>query len=477
MPHTDNHATVPLVVDIDGTLVQGDLLVEGVARLLVTTPFTLFTIPFWLAKGRAVLKRRVAEAMPLPPETLVLNPAVVAEITAATEAGREVWLASAADASVVAPLAETIQATGYLASDGRVNLAGAAKAAAVVERFGERGFDYIGDERRDLAVWRRARHAIGVNLSAALKRTVRRLDADARFLAGVGGTPLDYLRALRPQQWIKNILVFAPLVAHHDTSVEPYLLVAAIFVSLSACASGGYVMNDWLDLPHDRRHASKRLRPMAAGTVSLLPMIGIGAALMVGGVALAWWLSPAAGRWILLYVVVALAYSLWIKRMLFADIVTLALLYTLRVLAGAAVVAISPSYWFLAFSIFIFLALAIVKRQGELHALNAQDTPLTLHGRSYRAADRAVLAALNAASMFAAVVVLMFYINSAEVASRYTHPQFLWLMCPVLLYWLGRITLLVNRGELGDDPVAFTVRDRASYVSGIATLAALAAAL
>ena len=479
----------PLVVDVDGSLICGDLLIEGIARLLSVSPLRLFALPFWLtaamARGRATLKRRIAEAVPLPPATLVLNPAVLEEIAAAKASGVEVWLASAADERVVAPLAETVGATGCLASDGRSNLAGEAKAAALVARFGEGGFDYIGNERRDLAVWSRARRAIGVGLPAGLARKVRALDGEARFLPGPGGGPLDWFRALRPHQWVKNVLVFVPLVAAHETDAGPYLVAAGVFAALSAVASGTYLLNDLLDLPHDRRHPAKRHRPMAAGKAPLLPMIGIGAALAAGGLALAFWLSTAAGLWVLLYLAVTCAYSLSLKRKTFIDVVTLAMLYALRVLAGAAAVSVALSPWLLAFFLFFFLALAIVKRQGEMRALRGSGR-FSSGGRAYLAEDFPVMAALGAASGFASVVILTLYIQSPETGERYARPEFLWLTCPLLLYWLGRMALLASRGgsreESGqvpdnDDPLIFALRDRTSWLTGLGVLAAFAAAL
>ena len=476
----------PLVVDVDGSLIGGDLLIEGIARLLSVSPLNLFALPFRLAaamvRGRAGLKRRIAEAAPLPPDTLAWNPAVLEEIAAAQVAGRSVWLASASDARAVSPLAETVGAAGCLASDGRTNLAGGAKAAALVARFGERGFDYIGNERRDLAVWKRARRAIGVGLGADLARKVRALDGEARFLPGLGGSPRDWFRALRPYQWVKNVLVFVPLVAAHETGAGSYLVAAGMFVALSAVASGTYLLNDLLDLPHDRGHPAKRHRPMAAGKVPLLPMIGIGAALAAGGLALAFWLSAAAGLWVLAYLAVTCAYSLSLKRKIFIDVVALALLYAVRVLAGAAAVSVPLSPWLLAFFLFLFLALAIVKRQGELRGSGRSASS----GRAYLAEDFPVVVALGAASGFASVVILTLYIQSPETGERYARPELLWLICPLLLYWLGRMALLAGRawGEGGskrlpdnDDPLIFALRDRTSWLTGLAVLAAFAAAL
>ncbi len=274
---------------------------------------------------------------------------------------------------------------------------------------------------------------------------------------------MDYLRALRPHQWVKNLLVFAPLVAAHEMRPGPYLVVAGLCAALTACASGTYILNDLLDLPYDRRHARRRRRPLAAGTVSLLPAGGLAAALAAGGLAAAFWLSVPAGRWVLLYLAVTAAYSLALKRKLFLDVIALAVLFTLRVLAGGAAAAVPLSPWFLAFSVFVFLALAVAKRQSELQALRAADLSAA-GGRAYRAEDLAVL-------------VLTLYVSSPAVSERYARPDFLWLVCLLLLYWLGRTMLLANRGAIGDDPVVFALRDRTSWLVGGVMVVLFAAAL
>ena len=295
-------------------------------------------------------------------------------------------------------------------------------------------------------------------------------------MPGIGGTAIDWLRALRPHQWVKNLLVFVPLLAAHTTEVKPYLVVAGIFAALSAIASGAYLLNDLLDLPHDRQHASKCRRPLAAGKVPLLPMIALSVVLMVGGLAMAFALSVAAGLYALLYLVLAVAYSLLLKRKTFIDVITLAALYTIRALAGAAAAAIALSPWFMAFFLFIFLSLAIVKRQSELYTLR-ESNQTEARGRTYVTEDLTVLVALGTASGFAAVIILILYINNPQVSAHYARPELLWLVCPLLIYWLGRMVLLANRGIVADDPLTFALHDRTSWLTSIGILAVLLGAL
>ena len=474
--------SVPLVVDVDGTLVSGDLLIEALMRLVAVSPLTALSLPFWavlsIVDGESALQRRLARAAAPAPETLVLNPAVTKEIAAARAAGREVWLVSSADERLVAPLAGAVAAAGSLTSDGRTRLVGETRSSVLVERFGEGGFDYVGCRRRDLPVWRRARRAVGVGLPTRLARAVRSLDDQARLLPGIGGRPFDYVQALRPHQWIKNVVAFAPLVAAHETSLDLYLAAAGLFGALSACASGAYLLNDLLDLPYDRAHERKRHRPLAAGRLGLLPAGGVGVTLVTFGLAAAFRLSALAGLCVLSYVVVTFAYSLALKRRIFVDVAALAVLFTIRTLAGAAAVSVTLSSWFLAFAFFVFLALAILKRQSELATLRAAGR-CALPGRAYAVDDYAVMAALGGACGMASVVVLALYIQSPEVRALYDRPELLWLAGLLFVTWLGRMTLLAGRGDLGDDPVLFATRDRTTWLTvlGIGIVAACAAVL
>lgn len=466
----------PLAVDVDGTLVRGNLLGEGISRLLASSPASVFALPWWLLGGRANLKRKVAERAIVAPEALNLNATVVAEMQAAKAAGRELWLASGADHAAVAPLARAVGAHGTLASDGRRNLVGAAKAAALTARFGKGGFDYIGNGRRDLAVWRTARRAIGVDVPPRVAASLRALHGDAKFLVGKPGTAADHWRALRPHHWVKNALVFAPLLAAHNLTLGAWLPTLAMFIALCACASAGYVANDLIDLPHDRGHAGKRGRPLAAGTVRVGAAAAIGGALAIAGVALAAAIAPATGLLALSYLGLTLAYSLWLKRRVFIDVIALSALYAVRVAAGGAAAGVALSSWFVGFLLFAFLALAVLKRLSELKGLIGRAGAMSA-GRGYLAEDLATMTALGAASGFASAVVLGLYIQSERVATLYARPEALWLICPLLIHWLGRAMLLANRGQVDDDPVAFALSDRVSWLTAAGMVAAFLAAL
>ena len=355
MPHvsseqTLNEARVPLVVDVDGSLVRGDLLTEGLLRLFAESPAKLLVLPFLLATGRAPMKRWLAQQSgTLPAATLVLHPTVMDEIEDARKAGREVWLASGSDELVVAPLAREVGATGCFASDGRTNLVGGAKAALLVGRFGEHGFDYVGNERRDLAVWKRARRAIGVNLSLRLAKQVKTVDQDARLLSGIGGDGADFLLALRPRQWIATALVFVPVVETAEAHAGHYLAAAGVATALSACASSRSVFEDLLNLPVDRLDGGRRDQPMAAGKAPLPSMIAVGSMLGAAGLAVSFWLSSAAGLVALLYASLGLCYLLWLRQRRSVGMFSRFLLNIFPLPAGLTVAPVQMPSWLQAF--------------------------------------------------------------------------------------------------------------------------------
>ncbi|HEU0151793.1 MAG TPA: UbiA family prenyltransferase [Arenimonas sp.] len=456
----------PLCIDLDGTLLRSDLLLESTLALLAHRPWLLLVLPFWLLGGKARLKQEIASRVVLDAATLPYDGRVLALLREAT--ARRRVLCTASDARLAQAVAAHLGCFDeVLASDGQRNLSGRGKAEALVARFGERGFDYAGNARVDLAVWARAHGALVVNAGAGLARAAAGRCELLAHLPDIGGGLTAWLRALRLHQWLKNLLVFIPLLASHRF-LAPESALAALggFVAFGLCASGVYVLNDLLDLPSDRQHPRKRLRPFASGALPLLPGIVLAPLLALAGLALAWWIEPRFAAVLAAYYLLTLAYSLRFKRVAMLDVMLLAALYTLRIIGGTAVIGAALSFWLLAFSMFIFLSLALLKRYVELAAMLAEGKDGAA-GRGYGVDDLPLLQSLGGSAGYLAVLVLALYINSPESIALYTRPQVLWLLCPLVLYWVSRTWVVAHRGGMDDDPVVFAVTDRASQLVGL----------
>src|SRR5271157_2176602 len=402
----------PLVVDLDGTLIKTDLLLESVCSLLRQEPLALFALPIWLLKGRAHLKREIAQRVQLDPALLPYRTELLDYLRAEHDKGRSIILATASDERFATQVADHLTLFDMvLASDGITNLAAERKRARLVAQFGEKSFDYAGDEFRDLAVWSSARKAIVVSPNPRLKQAAMKVSQFERAFAEPGASVAEYLRALRPQQWLKNILVFVPLFAAH-LFTEPILLVRTIiaFVAFCCCASSGYLVNDLCDLPADRHHPAKRLRPFASGELPLAYGFAMAPVLAVFGCLLAGLLSGLSLGIVVLYFIVAAAYSLFLKKEVLLDVFMLASLYTLRIIEGGLAAAVPLSVWLLAFSMFLFLSLAFIKRYAELVIMRSVDGDQA-KARSYEPSDAGLLVSKGTASGYAAVLVLSLYIG------------------------------------------------------------------
>jgi 4-hydroxybenzoate polyprenyltransferase len=469
-------AGIALAIDLDGSLLKTDLLLESTLALLSSQPWLLAWLPVWLLGGKARLKREIASRVELDVASLPYDARVLA-LAHAAAGRREVVLCTASDELLATKVAQHLGGfDAVLASDGARNLAGHAKRELLAERYGERGFDYVGNAAVDLRVWRHARHAIVVNAPAALAAAAARLTTVAAHLPAERGGLRAWLRALRLHQWLKNLLVFVPLLAAHRIG-EPRALAAVAlgFVVFGLCASGTYLLNDLLDLASDRQHPRKRHRPFASGRLSLLQGMLAAPLLVLAAFALAALLSPWFCAALALYLVLTVAYSLRLKQRAMVDVMVLAGLYTLRIIAGAVLLATKPSFWLLAFSVFLFLSLAMLKRYAELLVVLGEGRSNT-HGRGYRVDDLGLVQALGTASGYQAVLVLALYINSTASELLYRRPEWLWLLCPILLYWISRAWMIAHRGLMRDDPVVFAATDRVSLVlalacAGIALLA------
>jgi 4-hydroxybenzoate polyprenyltransferase/phosphoserine phosphatase len=476
----DANTPRPLAIDLDGTLLRTDSLVEAMLRLLARAPLAfLALLPGLLIYGRAAFKRRVAQAEAMDPASLVYNGDVLALARTARDAGRPVYLVTAADASLAGAVASHVALfDAVFASDGVVNLKGAAKARFLVERFGAGGFDYVGDAAADVPVWRVAGRAFVVAPDAALLRRARAAVADVIVIGaapGVGTRLRNWLRALRVHQWAKNILIFVPVFAAHRFDTVTLERAATAFAAFSLCASSVYLLNDLLDLPHDRLHPTKCRRPFASGALSIAQAPPLIALCLGGSVALALLLPPRFILMLAVYYACTVTYSLGLKRWAVWDVMMLAGLYTLRVFVGSAATHILISPWLLAFSLFLFFCLAVVKRQTELVVHVREGRTTKLSGRGYSPDDLDMLRSMAASSGYMAVLVLALYVNSPDVLMLYRHPAALWVLCPALLFWVSRVLMLSHRGEMNDDPVIFALRDRVSVLVGAACLCVFAA--
>jgi len=464
----------PLCVDCDGTLIHTDLLHESFLLLLRSHFLQALLVPFWLlAHGKAATKLRIARLVQPDAATLPYCAEVLDYLAAERARGRRIVLATAS----AQPLAEAVarhvacfdQVFATNETD-RTNLAGEAKATRLACAFGAGRFEYLGNSRDDYPVWRAAGAISVANASPAVRRMAQTLGASGFVAQGRRPPWAGVLKVVRLHQWLKNLLLFVPVVAAHRVGNAATLADALLgFLAFGLCASSVYILNDMLDIPADRVHPRKKRRPFAAGSLALAPGALLMAALLCGAIGLAARLPPVFGATLATYYALTLAYSFRLKKQAVVDVMLLSMLYTIRILAGAAATSIVPSFWLLAFSMFLFFSLAIMKRYGEMldGAANERQAPA---GRGYRGADAAALLALGAASGLSAVQVLALYIHSEEVALMVRNPELLWVCVPLMLYWVSRVWIKTHRGEMHDDPVVFAAKDRQSLGIGLLML-------
>ncbi|MBX3576954.1 MAG: UbiA family prenyltransferase [Rhizobiaceae bacterium] len=454
---SDRQAT-PLAVDLDGTLIATDLLWEGLFLLLRRNPLYLFLVPIWVWSGPARLKHEIAARIDIDASGLPYREELLARLRSERDAGRRIVLATGTPRKFADAIAAHLGIfDAVFATEAGHNLTSSRKCKVLVEHFGDAGFDYAGNSRHDVRCFDSARLAIVV----APDRAASRWQAahGAELLETPKPTVKTIVKMLRAHQWLKNTLIAVPVVLSHEYFNAGMLWSCILaFIAFSAAASAVYIVNDFFDLGLDRRHATKRNRPFASGLLSIRFGLASIAVLLAISLAAASLLPIAFGLVLVGYLVVTTAYSLSIKRMLLVDVLTLAGLYTMRILAGAAATGVDVSFWLLAFAIFFFLSLALVKRYVEL-----RDTSLTpgarIAGRGYRAEDQDVVAQAGMASAFSAALVLALYIDSDAVRELYPHPWMVWPLAPIVLYLTIRVWILARRGEMHDDPVVFIATD------------------
>jgi len=465
-----------LVVDLDGTLIRSDMLHESFWSAASSDWRVPGRAIVGLSRGRAALKADLASRAHIIPAELPYNPEVLARIDAWRAAGGRTALVTATDARLASQIATHLGIFDEVhGSDGSRNLKGEAKAAFLVDRFGRGGFVYIGDSSADLAVWREAAGAITVGASDKTRAALKTQGIEAEHLDGGSGGMAAMFKALRPHQWLKNLLVLVPVIADPGHGAGALLPILAALVALSLCASAGYVLNDLLDLADDRSHPRKCKRPFASGALSAATGTFMVPALLLTGLAVALSVSPALFGVAALYFVSTMAYSVKLKRHAIVDICVLAFLFTLRIIAGGAAVGIGLSVWLLAFSMFTFFALAAVKRLGEMSEAGAAGREVSRRG--YRVEDRPLLSQMAIASGYLAVLVLALYVDQPDVQEKYATPWLLWGVCPMLIFWISRMTLVASRGEMDDDPLVWTLENRTSRMTVLIISALIAGAL
>jgi 4-hydroxybenzoate polyprenyltransferase len=457
----------PLVVDLDGTLIRSDVLIECGFAFAKAAPHRFYEPLLWFAReGKPGLKARLAEATDIDVTVLPYDPTVIEWLQEERAGGRTLVLATACHERYANAIADHL---GFFdktfATHNDINLSANRKRDRLVEEFGEKGFDYAGNSHDDVPVWAAAERAYVVNPSSGVERAARKQGNVERVIDQRSGSPRAWAKSLRLHQWLKNLLIFVPLLAAHQVSHTPAVIAAVLaFFAFGMCASSVYLLNDLLDLDDDRHHPTKRRRPLASGAVPLVWGAMLVPVLLLLGGAIAWFCLPRQFMLMLMgYYVLTMAYSLHLKRRVMVDVIVLAALYTARIIAGAAAIEARLTFWLLAFSMFIFLSLALVKRYAELHVLRERGLIRT-RGRGYVADDIPLISSLGAASGYLSVLVLALYIQDGATTSLYRYPQFIWMACPLLLYWVSRMWVIAHRGQMNDDPIVFAAKDWGSWL-------------
>lgn len=459
----------PLCVDLDQSLINTDIIFESFFRAVKNYPLTLLMFPFWLLRGKAYLKGQLskyAQKCDIDITTLPYNKTLIDYLIAEKSNQRKLVLVTGAQQYYANQIANHLSLFDEVhASNDHLNLSGANKAKKLTELYGAKQFDYIGNSKKDIPVWKASRYAITIN---ATKKTQRLAEKSAHVIKNFPGFEnkkciIEIFKAIRPHQWLKNLLLFVPLICAHNAldilSLEKAIIA---FFSFSALASATYIFNDLFDIDSDRHHPRKKYRPFAAGT---LPVpIGVVCAFILLAISAITALNLGTQFLITLlsYLIITLSYTYKIKSQPILDVITLSILYTIRIIAGAIAIHVPISFWLLAFSLFFFLSLALIKRVSEL--LNHDSTDSSpLKGRDYKADDLVILKSMGISSGYLSIAVLALYINSSEVIALYKRPEWLWLICPVMLFWISRIWMITSRKQMHDDPIVFAAKDKASW--------------
>jgi len=459
---------IPLFVDLDGTLIKTDVLLESILVLLRRNPLYFAMLPIWLLRGRANLKYQIARRVNLPCDALPLHPELLAYLHQERANGRQLILISASNQKPVSELAQHLNLFDEaIGSDQHLNLRAQAKLERIRQRILTGNFAYAGNSHADIPVWAEAAEIVLVNCPRSIVDTLLERAQNILQLDTPSGHWREFVTAMRLHQWLKNGLIFLPLLLSHQLNSPGSLLQAAIgFISFSLCASSVYLMNDLLDLQSDRRHRTKRLRPFACGELPLAWGF-VGAPALLGAAVLAALLLEVEFLYVLLvYWTITCFYTLHLKRLFVVDAITLSILYTLRIIAGSAAIGVVTTNWLLAFSLCVFFGLAMLKRFTELNILRAEGGS-EISGRAYTTGSLRAIFTIGVISNLMAVAVFAMYINAPDITQLYSMPVLLWAICPFLLYLFARIWIQAQKGLLHEDPVLFAMTDHRSQLIAV----------
>ena len=460
------NTSLPLCVDLDGTLIQTDSLWESCLRLISQKPLMLILLPLWLFLGKAGFKEKVSEHVELSPASLPFNTNLLKYLTHQRLHNRHIVLVTAANKKIAEAISSHLNIFDeILASDEKHNLSGKNKANVLVDKFGEKGFVYAGNAKIDLKVWQHAAAAIVVNGSDKLVSEAKQITTVEEVLPAEHKPSLKIIfKAMRIHQWAKNMLVFTALILSHSWSnANAFQAVILAFFSFGFAASSIYLINDLIDLEADRKHRTKRNRPLAAGILSIQTAVMIIPVLLVFSFLFAVQINTNFVSILFVYLVLTTAYSLFLKPIALLDVITLTSLYTIRIIAGAVAINVPLSHWLLAFSMFIFLSLALIKRFSELKNL-VQQGETTSISRGYHVDDLPAISLFGISSGYISVLVLVFYTHDLQAGNLYNNPDWLWFVAVAVLYWISHMWLLAFRGQMNEDPVLFAIHDKTSYV-------------
>lgn len=470
-----------LFVDMDETLLKTDLLWEQSLQLIKSKPFIIFKFPWWILKGSLYFKNKIAQEIPHIQHNLIYNEDVLKKVDEFRLGGAKTILASASPSIWVNEIARrTGLFDGVMASDLEINLKAENKLNAIEARCQGQAFTYIGDSTADLVIWQKSAKVIAVNPSKYLHKKLRQLNKPLEIIKSRSASLRPWIKLLRIHQVVKNLLVFLPFIAAHQTlQLQNWINASFAFVGFSLCAFLVYTLNDALDMGSDRQHPSKRHRPLASGELGLKQGFYIFSSIVGLLLLLSIFLLRQSGEWasffifMLSYLILNILYSFRLKHILILDVVVLSIMYTLRLYAGAAACHVLVSEWLLSFSTFFFLSLACLKRCTEILRMMDVSGPV----RAYRKEDFTVMLCGGIGVGILSVLIVMLYIQSEIVRQLYTHPQVIWLVSPVLMYWILRIWVLCARSKVNDDPVVFAIKDKISWICLMALILIFAGAL